>query len=152
MSPPLIIRSATATDADAIASLAGELGYPVTGEVMRERLAVATQDAHQLAVVAVAEGDIPVGWLQAQFSCVLDAGRRVEILGLVVSARVRRSGAGRALVEAAERWAQRLGAETIVVRSRIERTESHRFYPALGYRETKTQKVYLKPLTEGRAT
>jgi len=50
------------------------------------------------------------------------------------------------LVERAEQWAQELGAQTLVVRSNTQRTESHRFYPALGFSNTKTQAVYRKVL------
>ena len=53
---------------------------------------------------------------------------------------------GRALVEQAERWAGARGPESLVVRSNTLRTESHRFYPTLGFTASKTQAVYQKPL------
>jgi GNAT superfamily N-acetyltransferase len=76
----------------------------------------------------------------------LESGFIVEIAGLVVAEDCRRAGAGRALVQQAERWAGARGAESLVVRSNTLRTESHRFYPALGFLLSKTQAVYGKQL------
>jgi hypothetical protein len=50
------------------------------------------------------------------------------------------------LVLAAEQWAETVSAEAIVVRSNVNRLESHSFYPALGYPPIKTQRVYRKSL------
>jgi GNAT superfamily N-acetyltransferase len=77
---------------------------------------------------------------------VLESGFRVEINGLIVSPEARRRGVGRALVSRAEEWALQVGAEAIVVRSNVQRIESHAFYPALGYDVSKTQTVYRKRL------
>lgn len=141
------VRRASLHDAEAIARLSDELGYPVRNDAMRERIQAVLGSANQLLIVAEDPTGV-IGWLQALAACVVDAGFRVEILGLVVSSSARRSGAGRALVAEAERWAQSLGAETIVVRSKVERVESHQFYPALGFHLSKTQKVYHKLLPE----
>jgi len=87
------------------------------------------------------------GWLTAHAFDTLASGFRVQITGLVVAESHRRQGAGRHLVAAAERWAEKIGAETIVVFSNVQRTESHAFYPALGYTNTKTEAVYRKSLS-----
>lgn len=50
------------------------------------------------------------------------------------------------LVAAAERWAKSIRAPAIVVRSNVQRTGSHAFYPALNFSATKTQNVYRKSL------
>ena len=88
-----------------------------------------------------------VGWLHAHAYVALEAGAQVEIMGLAVAASHRRSGAGRALVAAAERWAADRDAEVVVVHSNVRREESHRFYLALGFTHAKTQAVYQKPGT-----
>jgi GNAT superfamily N-acetyltransferase len=80
--------------------------------------------------------------LQAHAAHILESGLRVEITGMIVSPEVRRCGVGRLLVTEAERWAREKGAEVIVVRSNAQRVESHLFYPALGFRESKRQVVY----------
>ena len=76
----------------------------------------------------------------------IESGRRVEITGLVVSKAFRRSGVGRRLVAAAERWAGRQKVEFVCVRSNVRRRASHRFYRKLGYEAIKVQKVYRKRL------
>lgn len=131
-------------DAAAVAELAAELGYPSETETIRARIArIGNSD---LLLVAVTATDHPVGFIQAHRVCIIEAGFRVEILGLVVSARARRGGIGKRLIAEVERWAKSIGAEAVVVRSNMKRTESHIFYPALGYSQIKTQAVYEKRL------
>ncbi len=129
-------------DAEVVATLAGELGYPNEVEAMRARIrAIGESD---LLLVAVDATDRPVGFIQAHRVCVIEVGFRVEILGLVVSSSFRRSGIARRLIEEAESWAKNIGAEAISVRSNTKRIEAHLFYPALGYKNIKTQAVYEK--------
>ena len=133
-------------DADAIASLAAELGYPTTGEAVRSRIEAIGPSRSDLLLVATNGGGEIIGWLQAIAAHILESGFRVEIVGLIVSSRIRRGGIGRALVAAAERWARDIQAESLIVRSNIKRVESHAFYRALGFSSTKTQQVYRKAL------
>ena len=132
------------TDAEVVAGLAGELGYPNEVESIRERIRATDEFDLDLLLVAVDPADMPVGFIQAHRVCIIEAGFRVEILGLVVSSSARRSGIARGLIEEAERWAKNIGAEAISVRSNTKRIEAHLFYPALGYRKIKTQAVYEK--------
>ena len=144
MSETLRIRRMAAKDAEVVATLAGELGYPNEVEAIRTRIrAIGESD---LLLVAVDATDRPVGFIQAHRVCVIEVGFRVEILGLVVLSSARRSGIARRLVEEAERWAKSIGAEAISVRSNTKRIEAHLFYPALGYKKIKTQAVYEKPV------
>ena len=46
----------------------------------------------------------------------------------------------------AERWARERGLTLIVLRSNVQRSESHAFYPAIGYEHFRTQAVYRKLL------
>ena len=141
----MIIRLAVTSDSAEIARLTNELGYFADPSAITNRLTSLTDQPNQLVLVAVSEEKI-VGWLQAHASVALESGYRVEIVGLIVSADSRRCGVGRRLVERAEQWAQEIGAETVVVRSNTKRTESHHFFPALGYSVSKTQTVYRKLL------
>lgn len=141
-----LIRRAAEEDAEAISRLSATLGYTAPPDLIRRWLAtILPSHEHLLLVVAEAAGAV-LGWLQAHAVCVVESGFRVEIMGLIVSAEVRRIGLGRALVSEAEKWAQAKGAEAIVVRSNVQRVESHAFYPALGFTATKIQKVYRKSL------
>ena len=145
MSETLRIRRMAETDAEVVAALAGELGYPNEIEAIRGRIR-AIGEFVDLLLVAVDAGDKAIGFIQAHRVCIIEVGFRVEILGLVVSSSARRSGIARRLIEEAERWAKNIGAEAISVRSNTKRIEAHLFYPALGYRKIKTQAVYEKAL------
>jgi len=144
------LRLADPTDAAAIADLCGELGYTATVAEVTERLQRLATSPNDRCWVAESDG-VVVGWLQAHVAEILESGLRLEIAGLVVSKKARRSGVGRMLVVEAERWATTLDASAVVVRSNVAREESHRFYPALGYVRTKTQHVYVKRLRPSSA-
>ena len=138
------IRPMTEADAEAVAGLALELGYPNEIETIGERIrAIGKAD---LLLVAVDPYDTPVGFIQAHRVCIIEAGFRVEILGLVVSSNARREGIARTLMQEVERWAKTTGAEVVSVRSNTKRSEAHLFYPATGYNKIKTQAVYEKPM------
>lgn len=142
----MTIRTAQTSDAATVAELCSTLGYPVTESVMRERLRSIFDSTNDVIYVAVGENMQILGWLQAHAAHILESGFRVEIVGLIVSAACRRNGVGRKLVEAAESWAKNKAAINIVVRTNIVRPESQLFYPAIGYKENKVQRVYKKPL------
>jgi len=141
----MTIRPTVLSDAAEIARLTTELGYPAETAAVTGRLARIAGQPDHLVIIAILDGTV-VGWLQAHASTVLESGFRIEITGLVVDSAHRGGGIGRSLVQQAERWAAALGAGTMVVRSNLQRTDSHRFYPALGYELSKTQAVYRKQL------
>lgn len=142
----ITIREARSNDASAIAALSSTLGYPAQVEIMQARLDKMLSRADQLVALAEDEHHVVCGWLTAHAFDTLASGFRVQITGLVVSDQHRRMGIGRQLVERAEVWAKSLHAEAVVVFSNIKRTESHSFYPAVGYTNTKTEAVYRKAL------
>lgn len=61
------------------------------------------------------------------------AGPVALLSALVVQARSRGRGVGRALVEAAEQQAAAWGCETLELTSRDDRHRTHRFYAGLGF-------------------
>lgn len=142
----IALRPATLADAAAIAALTAELGYPGDIAATRHRLEQLLPVPHELVLVAE-QAAVVIGWLHAHTSVALESGLQAEIIGLVVSADHRRTGAGRTLVRAAEAWAIARGAPVVVVRSNVLREESHRFYLSLGFTHAKTQAVYRKPGT-----
>jgi GNAT superfamily N-acetyltransferase len=139
------LRPAALADADAIAALSGQLGYPVQPEVVRARLGLVLPREDQ-AVLVARDGDRILGWIHGADQLLVESERRCEIMGLVVDATVRRGGVGRALVAAIERWAAARGLALVSVRSAVHRAESHPFYERLGYERVKTQHVYRKRL------
>ena len=146
-----LIRQATVDDAAAISDLASELGYPSVAEVMRNRLMTLLGRSDHLVLVAVNDNAAVHGWIQAHVSDLLESGQRVDIVGLVVAQRARRTGSGRLLVEQVELWARALGCDVVAVCSNVKRVESHLFYPAMGYKNVKTQVSYRKWLKSGDA-
>ena len=142
----ITIREARCDDASAINALASTLGYPEQIEVMQARLEKIIALADQLVVLAEDQNHVVCGWLTAHAFDTLATGFRVQITGLVVSDKHRRMGIGRQLVARAEEWARTLGAKSVVVFSNVKRTESHAFYPVVGYTHTKTEAVYRKAI------
>lgn len=140
------IRRMSEADADAVAQLSGELGYPSDADAVRRRLRAV--DPTDFLVVAVNPANGAIGFIHARITRSLEAEARVHILGLVVSSKARRAGVGRRLIAEVERWAATTDAEAIVVRSNTARGEAHGFYPAAGYEKVKTQAVYLKRLRD----
>jgi len=146
------IRPAVEDDAGEVARLAAVLGYPVAEEEMRSRVRGTLASDADLLLVAAGPGGRVVGWLQAHAARRVHTGWGVEIVGLVEDPEARRQGIGRCLVEEAERWAAARSAEELTARSNLRRTESHRFYRALGFRLNKTQAVYRKALPGRRGS
>jgi len=142
----LVIRGAQVGDGKALARLAGQLGYPMRkSEVERQLVSLAKEEGHAVFVAELGGHGI-VGWIHMMPRQLLYSPRLAEIGGLVVDAGHRRKGVGRALIHAAEEWAEEQGYSRIVVRSNAVRKEAHDFYPSLGYNSVKTQKVYRKEL------
>src|SRR5204862_3808855 len=134
------IRRMAEMDAKVVATLAGELGYPNEPEAIRARIRAMGES--DLLLVAVDASGEAVGFIQAHRVCIIEVGFRVEILGLVVSSSARRAGIARALLAEVERWARNVDVEVVSVRSNTKRAEAHVFYPALGFKQIKTQAVY----------
>jgi GNAT superfamily N-acetyltransferase len=142
------IRLARDEDSAEVARLAGQLGYPASGDAMRprlERLLASSNDV--VFVAALAEGGL-VGWIHGVLSQFLESDYRVEIGGLVVDEWFYRKGVGRDLVERVESWALDRGAMQASVRCRTTRAEAHVFYERLGYGRAKTQIVFRKTLSK----
>jgi len=130
-----------ASDAERVAELSSELGYALDTATFGERFAaLAGASGHALFVAELPEG--VVGWTHVASVLALENPPYAEILALITDARVRRAGVGRELVRAAVEWARARGLSTLRVRSNVTREESHRFYPACGFRVLKTQHCY----------
>jgi GNAT superfamily N-acetyltransferase len=138
-------RIARMDDSAEVARLCTQLGYPTTTEEMTARMGVVIS-AGDRQVFVVEEGDRLSGWIAIELRTTLETGRKAEIVGLVVDAQARRSGTGKALVEAAERWVRQHGLDAVLVRSNTVRPESHPFYEGIGFVRRKTQHVYSKTL------
>ena len=137
------VRPATADDVAALVPLCEQLGYPSTAYQVDTRLRRVFASGNQAVFVAEIDGHV-VGWIHVHESLTVESDPYAEIGGLVVDARARGKGVGRALVEEARRWSRRSGFQSLVVRSNVVRPESHPFYERLGFRRTKTSHVYTR--------
>ncbi|MET0890570.1 MAG: GNAT family N-acetyltransferase [Stenotrophomonas maltophilia] len=132
-------------DAAEVARLCTQLGYPASTDEMTARMGVVIS-AGDRQVFVIQDGERLLGWIGIELRTTLETGRKAEIVGLVVDAGARRSGAGKALVAAAENWVRQHGLDAVMVRSNTVRIESHPFYEGLGFVRRKSQHVYSKTL------
>ena len=139
------LRPAEEADADRIAALSIQLGYPATPEVIQERLRLLARPGETPVLVAVVDGKV-VGWVQVGRTFSLEAGAQAILQGLVVDEACRGRGIGAALVAAAEAWTRAQGLGILRVRTNTARTYTHRFYTNLGFQEVKRQVVFQKDL------
>ncbi len=77
---------------------------------------------------------------------VVEADPYAEVGGLVVAAGHRGSGVGAALLAAAADWARARGLTRLWIRANLARRGAHDFYPHIGCRAVKDQRVYEYPL------
>jgi GNAT superfamily N-acetyltransferase len=142
-----LIRGATLGDAAEIARLSAQLGYPAGIAVFADRLArLLPLPTHAVLVCEGDDGRLS-GFIGLEQRLMIESGDKAEVVGLVVDADARRTGAGRRLIAAAEAWARTRGLRELFLRSNVVRPEAHAFYPALGFERCKTQHVYRKALT-----
>ncbi len=142
------IRKARRNDAERLAQLSGELGYPATGAQIAKRLRQLTPVSKHGVFVAesLEPGNGIVGWVHVSLANLLESEMRAEVNGLIVAEGQRSLGAGAKLLEAAEEWARRRGCAGMNVRSNVIRERAHGFYERNGYEHYKTQKAFRKPL------
>jgi GNAT superfamily N-acetyltransferase len=142
------IRRARRGDAERIAQLSGELGYPASAAQVATRLRQLTPVSKHAVFVAESPDAATgvVGWVHVSVAHLLESDIRAEVNGLVVAEGQRSAGAGAKLLEAAEEWARRRGCRGMNVRSNVIRERAHGFYERNGYEHYKTQKAFRKAL------
>ena len=127
----LTLRDARPEDAGVIAMMLSELGHPAREDDIPARMKTVVAEGGRV-VLAVLEAR-PVGLMcLARLSALHAPGPIAYITALVTSASARRTGAGRALVEEAKRWASSHGCVRLSVTSAEKRADAHAFYPACG--------------------
>lgn len=130
------VRGARREDAAALARLSTQLGYPAMPDDMPARLERLAGDANARVLVADSGGET-IGVATVHVRHTINHAAPLAQLTLLVVDETRRSrGVGRALVEAAERWAHERGCHRIVVTTALQRAAAHAFYEGVGYRHT----------------
>ena len=131
--PDADLRCAGLIDADDVAALLCELGYPCDEEDAARRIRTILDNDRQALVVARVDG-VVAGLVALDFMYYLPLDTLTcRITALVVSASARGQGLGRQLLREAERRARRGGAARLELSSGSQRTDAHAFYRACGY-------------------
>jgi GNAT superfamily N-acetyltransferase len=128
------VREARLEDAEPIADLLAELGYPRPDDT-DPKLAAYLDDSSRRVLVAAYGEEIAGAIALCTWPYLERAGSLGRITAFVVRESSRRHGVGRLLLEAAERAAAELGCVDMEVTSRRIRKEAHAFYDALGYED-----------------
>lgn len=130
--PTISYRSATPGDAERIATLFTDEGYPAGPTDIVERLARFADDSSRV-VVAESGGEV-LGFIAIHAMPRFEHGDRIlRILALVVDPGVRERGVGHALMAEAEVFGRELEAAFIEVTAGHHRAEARRLYEAVGY-------------------
>ena len=129
----IAIRCAMLTDAEPLARLMTELGYPTSTRQMEHRLTSILGDASYRTFVAC-DGDAVVGVLGTRVGPMYEIDDPYgQIMAMVVAATHRRRGVGVLLINAAESHFRSHGAAVSIVTSHNRRADAHAFYQTHGY-------------------
>jgi GNAT superfamily N-acetyltransferase len=139
--PAIQLRTAQESDAEAIAALFTDEGYPAGPSDIVDRLGRFGSE-HSRVVVAEHDGSL-LGFIALHALPRFEHDDRIlRILALVVDAGARERGVGRTLMAEAERIAGELGAAFVEVTAGHHRPDARRLYESLGYDATVT--AYLR--------
>src|SRR6266540_2727667 len=131
----LTIRDARAGDAEAIAGLLAQLGYPAAPEAVTVRLERLGIVGDRVVVAELDGGTVGVAHLQV--APALERDRPAAKIGaLVVDEAHRGHGVGRALVEAMASEARKRGCALLFLTTSARRDDAHTFYERVGLEHT----------------
>lgn len=143
MDEDVVVRLSRSEDAEALALLAGQLGYPCRTEELRPRMA-AYLGAEDRAIVVAEVGGRVVAWASMEIVAHFYLEPRVEISGFVVDAAHRSQGIGGKVMAFIEAWTATAGHGLLRLKTNSVRKDAHRFYERLGFSVVKDQLVYEK--------
>jgi ribosomal protein S18 acetylase RimI-like enzyme len=127
------LRPAREADAERVASLMTELGYPSTAEGVKDRLHGSLSSKTSCCLVGEAEGEV-IGMMSVELIPYFPTGSTIcRVTSLVVSSQHRSRGVGEKLMAAAATFAREHGCSGIEVTSSERRVDAHRFYQRLGF-------------------
>ena len=128
----LEVRSATPADAERIAALFTDEGYPAGPSDIVERL-TRFDSEHSRVLVADHDGEI-LGFVAVHALPRFEhSDRIIRVMALVVDAGVRERGVGHLLMEEAERIGRELEAAFVEVTAGRHRPDAQHLYESLGY-------------------
>ena len=140
-----IIRKIELKDACELCKICSEeMGYECAPALVKSK--IEKLDSKREAVFVAEEESQLLGFIHVERYDVLYFESMANILGLAVKKDFQKQGLGKALLLAAENWAQENGIYLMRLNSGINRTDAHGFYEHLGYVSEKEQKRFVKNL------
>lgn len=140
-----IIRKIELKDAGELCKICSEeMGYECVSDLVKRK--IEKLDLEREAVFVAEEEAQLLGFIHVERYEVLYFESMANILGLAVKKVFQKQGLGKALLLAAENWAQENGIYLMRLNSGINRTDAHGFYEHLGYVSEKEQKRFVKNL------
>jgi len=140
-----ILRDVQKGDSKGVKKLAEELGYPSSEEKVSEILETVIKHNDHRMIVAEKQKEL-VGYIHMVSSLSVGSDRFVEIAALSVLDSYRKKGIGKALIAESKNMAAEKGVEFVRIRSNIIRQEAHKFFEQRGFRNLKTQEVFVKKI------
>ncbi|MBI2429606.1 MAG: GNAT family N-acetyltransferase [Ignavibacteriales bacterium] len=151
MAPSLFIRSVDASSAAAWERMRREL-WPAEPDDHKEEVArflSGKQKREEEVLIAFTPDEIPIGFIELSIRPYAEGCRSEKVAyieGLFVEKRMRKEGAGAALVKAAEEWGRAHGCMEIASDTEIENESSIAAHKAFGFDEVMRVVCFRKDL------
>jgi len=139
------VRQLSHSDVEAIMPLMIQLGYELNIDDLTARFdSISNASGH---VILGAEKDgLLAGFCHVYARPALEKPPEAMVQSLVVDGNERKSGIGRALMDAVEEFARQQGFTSAALYSQTERKDAHAFYGSLGYELITTSGLLRKNL------
>jgi GNAT superfamily N-acetyltransferase len=132
----MTIRNAQVNDWQAIASLLGQLGYPVEEDLLKAKIALLCQQPNEALFVYERENHV-VAFLSMHFIPQLGlTGDFARITYFAVDEAYRHTGIGKEMETYCADVARQRGCDRLELHCHARRTDAHRFYQRQGYVES----------------
>lgn len=129
------IKKAVIEDANQIAGLLKELGYPNTSAFAQSKIAELSKSDNDTVLIAEINDRI-IGVAHLHIAELFhEPGRLGRVMAIVVTSNYRQSGVGQKLITSLETIARNAGCTKMEITSGIHRDGAHTFYKKLGYTE-----------------
>jgi ribosomal protein S18 acetylase RimI-like enzyme len=122
-----------------------QLGYEIPFDAFKENYKRLIKSPMDDIFVFIDQENV-MGWIHLKERHLLQGEVAMEVVGLVVDEKSRGKGVGKALLLFAEDRVRMRGLKKIILTSNIIRTEAHKFYESLGFKNIKLSKRFEKKL------
>jgi GNAT superfamily N-acetyltransferase len=141
------VRDISEKDAEGVAKLSVQLGYESNIAQTLIRIQQIKNSNENCAFVAVIDDQV-LGWIHGFYTLRIESDPFVEIGGLIVDETCRNLKIGKQLIDSVNLWAKKHEVKKLKVRCNSKRTESHKFYERVGFKQNKQQIVFEMDLVE----